>query len=111
MEVCSRSKCFRYYRETFNRFYNFDNRLETYLSLESGNTIDNFQPTDPEAEQIPETVLYVAHSNDYRWFLVSSTEQQKVNEIYQITKDAHHLTTDHSHLIINKCITFINYFY
>ena len=51
-----------------NRFYNFDNRLETYLSLEPGNTIDNFQPTDPEAEQIPETVLYVAHSNDYRWF-------------------------------------------
>jgi TonB-linked SusC/RagA family outer membrane protein len=51
-----------------NRFYNFDNRLATYLSLEPGNTIDNFQPTDPEAEQIPETVLYVSHSNDYRWF-------------------------------------------
>ena len=30
--------------------------------MEPGNTIDNFQPTDPEAEQIPETVLYVAHS-------------------------------------------------
>ena len=37
----------------YNRFYNFDNRLERYLSLEPGNTIGNFQPTDPEASEIP----------------------------------------------------------
>ena len=52
----------------YNRFYNFDNRLERYLSIEPGNTINNFQPTDPDAPEIPETVLFVAHSNDYRWF-------------------------------------------
>ena len=53
----------------FNRFYNFDNRLAAYLSLEPGNTIENFQPTDPEASELPETILNVTHSNDYRWFL------------------------------------------
>ena len=68
-----------------NRFYNFDNRLETYLSLEPGNTIDNFQPTDPEAEQIPETVLYVAHSNDYRWFFDNYVTYKKtINDSHNI---------------------------
>ena len=33
------------------------------------NTIENFQPTDPEASELPETILNVTHSNDYRWFL------------------------------------------
>ena len=53
----------------YNRFYNFENRLAKYLSLEPGNTINNFQPTDPDAPEIPETVLNVSHNNDYRWFV------------------------------------------
>ena len=53
----------------YNRFYNFENRLAKYLSIEPGNTINNFQPTDPDAPEMPETVLNVSHNNDYRWFL------------------------------------------
>ena len=52
----------------YNRFYNFDNRLATFLSLEPGNTVNNFQPTDPDSPEIPENVLSVSHNNDYRWF-------------------------------------------
>ena len=69
----------------YNRFYNFDNRLERYLSLEPGNTIGNFQPTDPEASEIPETVLYVTHSNDYRWFFDNYfTFNKTINEKHTI---------------------------
>ncbi len=52
----------------YNRFYNFDNRLATFLSLEPGNTVNNFQPTDPDSPEIPENVLSVSHNNDFRWF-------------------------------------------
>ena len=69
----------------YNRFYNFDNRLATYLSIEPGNTINNFQPTDPNAPEIPETVLYVAHSNDYRWFFDNYvTYKKEIKEKHNI---------------------------
>ena len=69
----------------YNRFYNFDNRLATYLSIEPGNTINNFQPTDPDASEIPETVLFVAHSNDYRWFFDNYiTYKKKIRESHNI---------------------------
>ena len=51
----------------YNRFYNFDNRLERYYQLNLEIQLIIF-PTDPDAPEIPETVLFVAHSNDYRWF-------------------------------------------
>ena len=64
-----------------NRFYNFDNKLANYLSQEPNNTIYNFQPTDPDAPKLPETVLNVSHSNDYRWFFDNYfTYKKTINE-------------------------------
>ena len=69
----------------YNRFYNFENRLATFLSLEPGNTINNFQPTDPNAPEIPQTVLNVSHNNDYRWFLDNYLNYNKTfNEKHNI---------------------------
>ena len=62
----------------YNRFYNFDNRLATFLSLEPGNTVNNFQPTDPDSPEIPENVLSVSHNNDYRWFFDNYLTYNKI---------------------------------
>ncbi len=47
---------------------------------------------------------FLKESNNYQWFLVSSTEQSKVKEIIEITKNATHLSKEHSVLLVNKCL-------
>jgi len=51
------------------RFYYFDNRLEQHLARDPSNTEANFQPSDPESPENPETILSVTHTRNYRWFL------------------------------------------
>ena len=68
-----------------NRFYNFENKLAYYLSIEPNNTIENFQPTDPDAPELPETILRVSHNNDYRWFFDNYFSYKKtLNEKHNI---------------------------
>ena len=68
-----------------NRFYNFENKLAYYLSIEPNNTIENFQPTDPDAPELPETILRVSHNNDYRWFFDNYFSYKKtINEKHNI---------------------------
>ena len=60
----------RFSIETENgRFYNFDNRLASFLAKDPSRTEENFQPSDPAAPRIPNSVLSVTHTNDYKWFL------------------------------------------
>lgn len=47
---------------------------------------------------------FLKESDNYQWFLVSSTEQSKVKEIIEIAKNATHLSKEHSVLLINKCM-------
>ena len=69
----------------YNRFYNFENKLAYYLSVEPNNTIENFQPTDPDAPELPETVLSVSHNNDYRWFFDNYfTYKKTINEKHNL---------------------------
>ena len=42
----------------YNRFYNFENKLAYYLSVEPNNTIENFQPTDPDAPELPVILVH-----------------------------------------------------
>jgi TonB-linked SusC/RagA family outer membrane protein len=49
--------------------YNFSNSLLRWVYGQPGQTEANYQPTDPNLERLPETVLTVRHTNNYRWFL------------------------------------------
>ena len=47
---------------------------------------------------------YLKKSESYRWYLVASTEQQKVREIVDLTGEASHISKSSASLLINKCI-------
>ena len=47
---------------------------------------------------------FLKDSSNYRWFLVSSTEQSKVQEVKEITLSATHLKKENSHLLVNRCL-------